>query len=165
MKKGSLLFLLLSLLACNSNKQDDKADIIDGNILLFIIENGSVDNYNDLVKKAGYVSEDTMQGPDFVRYSSKDPFNSQDELSSHVTNNRHVGFIRFQTGDERLFNKICRQFSKSGFVIIKASNGIEQLGKPNSNIEILVTTMKTEGRKHFSVNVAMRPENYPVNEK
>ncbi len=157
------LLLITVSLSCKNEKEGNSDSIINGHSLLFMIESGSLDDFNALTKRAGYICTDTSATPDFILYRYKDTLIKGNELGCHVSKDRHLFFIGLETNDEAMFNGISKHFKNSGFITVERVQDSQQLGKPHSNIEIILFTSEFKKRKTYFVFVAMRPENYPIN--
>ena len=157
------LLLIPVFLSCKNEKKGDSNSNINGQSLLFMIESGSLDDFNELTKRAGYICTDTTATPYFLIYRYKDTLIKGNELSCHVLKDRHLDFIKLETNDEAMFNGISKHFRNSGFITVERARDSQQLGKPQSNIEIILFISGFEKRKTYFVFVGRRPENYPVN--
>ena len=163
MRNFILLLLITVSLSCKNEKEGNSDPIINGHSLLFMIESGSLDDFNELTKRAGYICTDTTATPDFLIYRYKDTLIKGNELSCHVPKDRHLYFIGLETNDEAMFTGISKHFKNSGFISVERDRDSQQLGKPHSNIEIILFISEFKKRKTYFVFVAMRPENYPIN--
>ncbi len=163
MRFFSLYFLSLFLFSCKNDGEKKYEHAIGGHELLSLIKNGSLADINALAKNSGFICADTTETSDLLIYRYRDTLANESELSCHVEKGQDVIYIRFETKDQTGFKNIRQYFMNSGFVVVKEDRDIQQLGKPNSRVEIILSTTDIGGDINFNVHLAIRPANYPVN--
>lgn len=144
------LLLLIFILACNKSKAKRTNYNIDANTLVALIEKGSVSEFENLVRRAGYRFTDTTATKEYHIYLANDTINGKDKLHAHVTNDQRelLTFISLEIHDQKHFDELRKHFISLGFMREREKAGIEKLNKRGTLVEILLMKGSTEPQNY-----------------
>lgn len=151
MKRIIIIFILINILACNN--KDKIVPSINGGQLLALVDRGSIKDFTELIKQSKFHVIDSFLGKssgiEYVGYLAIDSSKTPNTLKVQIDKKLNVIYLSFETKNRGNFQLLKEDFMTAGFTVMKKEYGIEQFGKENNPIEIIMTgfekTSKTFG--------------------
>jgi len=151
MRQTLFIFLLIGIFACNSEKEK-VYPVFRGSELLSLA-NGSHKDFINLIDKAGFYVKDTlwgiMIGNEYTGYHTVDSKMPSNILKVHINKDSAVIFLSFETKSKNDFLQIREDFISAGFKVLKKAYAIEQLGKENDPMEILMQKSEKKSKTFY----------------